>query len=103
MLIAAKKIIGLRAETKSGRYLGRVRDFEIDADMLEIKKIYVRPAGIVKGLTDGDLVVGKNAVLSVDENKITVADLTEAELAEAVERKKGLAMESSPISASVRK
>ncbi len=97
MKIAAKKLLGLRVETKSGRRLGRVRDFEIDADTLEIKKFYVRPAGLVKGLTDGDLIVGKNSVVSIDENKMAVDDLVEAELAEAAERKKQLVVESSPV------
>jgi sporulation protein YlmC with PRC-barrel domain len=103
MQIAAKKIIGLRVETKSGQYLGRVRDLEIDADTLEIKKFYVRPAGLVKGLTDGDLVVGKNSVVLIDEEKLVVEDLAETELVEAAERKKQLVVEGSPISASVRK
>lgn len=101
MIIAAKKIIGLRVETKSGRYLGRVRDFEIDIDALEVKSFFVRPAGLVKGLTDSDLIVGKNSVISIDEEKIVVDDLAGRELVEATERKKQLVVESSPILTSV--
>lgn len=97
MVIAAKQFIGLRVETKSGQKLGRVRDFEIDADTLEIKKFYVRPAGIVKGLTDGDLMIVRNQILAIDENKMTVLDLAGAELAKDAERKKQVVMESQPI------
>lgn len=103
MEIAAKKLIGLRVETKSGQYLGRVRDFEIWADALEIKKFYVRPAGIVKGFTDGDLIIEKSAVLSIDENKMTVLDLGGAEFAKAGKIRKEFSTEGSPIAASVRK
>lgn len=101
MLISAKKLIGLRVETKTARHLGRVRDFDIDADTLEIRKIYIRPAGIVKGLTDGDLIVAKSAVLSVDENKMTVEDLAAGELAEESASQR-VAVKSSPIAASIR-
>lgn len=103
MQIAAKQIIGLKVETKSGCKLGRVRDFEVDADALEIKNFFIRPAGIVRGLTDGDLIIAKSMVLAIDEKKMTVDDLAGAELAKAAERKKQLVVESSPISASVRK
>ncbi len=101
MMISAKKIVGLRVETKSGRYLGRVRDFEIDVDALEVKNFFVRPAGLVKGLTDGDLIIGKNSVILIDEEKLTVDDLAEAEFVQNKGFKKELAAES-PISASAR-
>ncbi len=99
MIIAAKQIIGLGVETKSGRHLGRARDFEIDSDTLEIKSFYVRPAGLVKGLTDSDLVIVKSQIIAIDKNKMVVDDLAETELASAEEYKKKMVAEGSPISA----
>jgi len=102
MQIAAKKIIGLAVETKSGRKLGRVRDFDVDVEMLEIKKFYVRPTGLVKRLADGDLIIGKNSVVSLDENRLVVEDLVETELAGNKGYKKELAAAGAPLSASTR-
>lgn len=99
MLIFSKKFIGLKVETKSGQYLGRVRDFEINADNLEIKKIYVRPVGIIKGLVAGDLLINKASIVSIDEKKITVLDLVGEELAQEKTSERKIAMESSVISA----
>lgn len=102
MQIAAKKIIGLAVETKSGQKLGRVRDFKIASDTLEVKNFFVRPAGLVKGLTVGDLIIGKNSIISVDEEKLIVDDSIEAELVQNKGFKKELAAAAPPISASLR-
>lgn len=99
MQITAKTFIGLKVKTKSGQYLGRVRDFDVDADALEIKKIYVRPAGIVKGFSTGDLIVDKTSVLSIDDEKITVLDLTGGESAREKSAERKIAMDGSAISA----
>lgn len=99
MPIMMKKFIGLRVETKSGRYLGRVRDAEIDTDNLEIKQIYVRPAGLVKGLSVGDLIVAKSSILSIDDKKIIVLDLAEKELAREAAPERKIAMDSPAVSA----
>lgn len=101
MHIAAKKIIGLKVETKGGQKLGRVRDFDINTELLEIKKFYVRPAGIVKGLTDGDLIIAKSQILAIDEKKMTVLDLAAGELAKnQADRETAIESVSLPISAS---
>ena len=99
MLISSKNLIGLKVETKSGWQLGHVRDFDVDSETLEIKKLYVRPSGIVKGLVGGDLVISKNSIISINEEKIIVEDLAEGELAREKATKK-IAVEGSPIAAS---
>lgn len=101
MIIFAKQLIGLRVETKSGQMLGRIRDFEIDADTLEIKKFYVRPAGIVRGLTDGDLIIAKSMIVAIDEKKMTVDDLVTRELARERAGQQ-VTIKSSPVVASSR-
>lgn len=100
MILSAKKIIGLSVETKSGQYLGRIRDFEVDADTLEILRLLVRPVGIIKGFAAGDLIMAKSSVISVDKKKIIVLDLVGEELAGAKQEKKPLAMEGAAISVS---
>jgi sporulation protein YlmC with PRC-barrel domain len=81
MLLNSKKLIGLKVETKSGDKLGAVRSFDLDADTLEIKTIYARPKSIAKELVSGDLIISRNLIISVDENKVTVDDLLARELA----------------------
>jgi len=101
MIISAKQIIGLRVETKSGQHLGRVRDFNLDADTLEIKTVYARPKNIAKELVSGDLIISRNLIISVDEKRMIVDDLLARGLAKekAVQQ---VAVESSPIAASIR-
>jgi sporulation protein YlmC with PRC-barrel domain len=100
MMILAKNLIGLRAETKSGQYLGRVKNFEIDIETLEAARFYVRPVGLIKGLVAGDLIIAKSSVISVDDKKMTVLDLVGEELAMAGKEKKALVMEGTAVSAS---
>jgi len=88
MLISSKKIIGLKVETKSGYKLGRIKGFDVETETMEIKKIYVRPTNIVKGLIDGDLIISKNLIISVDENRMVVDDLIGRELAGGETNKK---------------
>ncbi|MBU1179677.1 PRC-barrel domain-containing protein [Patescibacteria group bacterium] len=99
MLISSKNLIGLKVETKSGQQLGHVRDFDVDSETLEIKKLYVRPSGIVRGLVGGDLIIGKDSIISINEEKIIVEDLEEKELAKEKAAKK-IAAQGSPIAAS---
>lgn len=100
MIVSAKQLIGLRVETKSGQYLGRIRDFEIDADTLEILRLFIRPVGIIKGFAAGDLIIAKSSVVSVDKEKMIVLDLVGEELTGAKQEKKPLAMEGAAISVS---
>ena len=99
MLISSKQLIGIKVETRSGQHLGQVRDFEVDTEALAIQKFYVRPSGIVKGLVGGDLIINKNSILSINEEKIIVEDLTGEELVKEKTAKK-IAAQGSPIAAS---
>ena len=89
--ITAKKIIGLKVETKNKQKLGKVQDFETDAVGLDLKKIYVRPNSYVKGFVIGDLIIDKSSIISVSEEKIIVEDLNEREFARAGEYRKKIA------------
>ena len=80
MLINSKNLIRLRVETKSGQELGYVRDFDLNIDNLEVEQFYVRPAGIVKGLVLGDLILNKSSIISINEEKMIVQDLVGKEL-----------------------
>ncbi|PIR67030.1 MAG: hypothetical protein COU51_00725 [Parcubacteria group bacterium CG10_big_fil_rev_8_21_14_0_10_36_14] len=80
MILSHKIIIGMSVETKSKQALGHIRDFDLDTDTLELANIYVRPSGIVKGLVVGDLIISKSSIISINEEKIIVDDLTEREL-----------------------
>lgn len=71
----AKKIIGLKVETKSGQKLGRVNDFELEEASMNLKKIYVRPHSYVKGFAAGNLIIDRNSIISISTEKIVVEDL----------------------------
>jgi sporulation protein YlmC with PRC-barrel domain len=86
-MLNSKQFIGLKVETKSGEHLGHIRDFDID-NTLQIQKIYIKPQGIVKGLVENDLVISKDLVLSIDDQKMVVEDLEEKEAIKEMEENK---------------
>lgn len=96
MIISSKKLTGLPVETKSGDKLGRVKDFDLDADTLEIKTVCARPKSIAKELVSGDLIIGRNLIISVDEKRMVVDDLLARELARGAGAEKRIAAESAP-------
>jgi sporulation protein YlmC with PRC-barrel domain len=100
MLISAKNFIGLRVETKSGQYLGRVKNFALETDSLDVQNISVRPVGIVKRFVADELTVSKTAIIAIDDKKITVRDFVGEELARAKETKPEPVMDSQPTLAS---
>ena len=84
MLVGSKNLIGLKVETMSGKELGHIKDFDININSLIVEKFYVRPEGVVKGLVIGKLVINKNSIISINEEKMIVEDLMEKELVEAL-------------------
>lgn len=80
MILNAKELIGLPAETKSGEALGRVFDFEVDVDSGIIIKFYVKTGNIIEDFLKKDyFLIYRNQVISIDKNKIVVEDGLEKE------------------------
>jgi len=67
-------IVGNKVYTESGMYLGKVFDFTLDLTTFLITRIYVRP-GLFGGLAKQYIIYYKN-IISIEKDKITVADLT---------------------------
>lgn len=72
MLLSCKKVIGLPVKTKSGQYLGRVIDFEIDSLSQTIEKYFVKCRGLIGGLFEEKLIIHKNQVISINDEVIVV-------------------------------
>ncbi|MFH1461173.1 MAG: hypothetical protein ABIF84_02015 [Patescibacteria group bacterium] len=77
MLIRAKKVIGLKALTRSGQPLGRVADFEIEGVGQNIVKYYIQ--GEIFGFLKESLVINASQVIEIKKDRLIVEDAIIAE------------------------
>lgn len=73
MLTSLKDIIGIKTETKSGQYLGRVTDVYINNDVQEVEQFEVEP-DIISGLMGKKLLIHRRQVIEIKTNKMIVED-----------------------------
>jgi len=74
MTIKAKEIINNRVINKSGCYLGRVVDFDVDASTQVVVRYYVQ--GKFLGFFKKILIIYPNQVISIKKDKMIVDDAT---------------------------
>jgi sporulation protein YlmC with PRC-barrel domain len=74
MRINSRHLTGLPVVTRSGRDLGRVGSFDVDADSGRLVTLRVKTRGFVKGLLDAELLISWPQVESIDERRVTVSD-----------------------------
>jgi len=77
MRINCKNLIGLPVETKSGLLLGKIRSFEIDSETQNILSYTVKSRNLIGKLLSekvGELIISRNQVVSVSEEKMVVED-----------------------------
>lgn len=72
LLLSRKQLIGLSVVTKDGRYLGRVKDFQLDVSSSQITNYIVSSSQLVEKILAKDLVINKNQVISIDEHEMVV-------------------------------
>ena len=72
-VIQGKKIIGLAVQTESGESLGKVYDFEFDVDSQSVVKYYIK-ASLIRDLFDNKLIVHRDQVVLIDNDKMVVDD-----------------------------
>lgn len=72
-----KTLLRLPVETKSGAALGRVAGFEFDVETHGIVRYRVRPRGLAAGMLKKPLLVAREQVLSIDDEKMVVDDNVE--------------------------
>jgi len=83
MIISHKNLIGLPVQTKSGLLLGKIRNFEIESETQNISRYVVKSRNIISKLLSeeiGEIIIGRNQVISIDEEKMVVDDASVKEL-----------------------
>ena len=74
MIVSWEKLINLPVQTKNGQDIGRLTGFDIDGGMHEIKTYRVRSKGLIKGLLQNELMISKEQVVSLDDERMIVYD-----------------------------
>lgn len=74
MLINSQKLIGLKAETESGQYLGRIQSLDIDIDNHGVRNYYIKPKLLEGGPFSSELKVHHRQVVDITLEKMTVVD-----------------------------
>lgn len=82
MLINHKKLIGLAVETQSHERLGEIAGFVLETEAQTVYQYQVRPTGL-SGIFAKELLVHRQQVISIGQDKMTVDDLVYKELAAA--------------------
>ncbi len=83
--ILDSQLLKLPVFTKSGIKLGKVAGFRFETESQIITHYEVAPKGMAARLVGGDFLIGREQVISVDDEKMVVDDNTEKafELAKA--------------------
>ena len=68
-------LINNKVYTLSGEKLGSVSDFEIDLAIDRLSKIYISGGNIIKNLIRGELIINKDQIIAINEDKIIVEDI----------------------------
>ncbi|MFZ5364502.1 MAG: hypothetical protein ACOZAG_03405 [Patescibacteria group bacterium] len=83
MIISHKNLIGLPVQTKSGLLLGKVRSFEIESETQTILRYIIKSRNLISKLLSeeiGEIMINRNQVIFLDENKMIVDDASVKEL-----------------------
>ena len=75
-----KKLLKLPVETKGGTKLGRIMGFDFDCENQLVLRWRVRPHGLTSRVLTHPLLVSREQVLSITEEKMTVEDNVEKEM-----------------------
>ncbi len=75
MNLRKENIIGLPVYTKNKQYLGKIFDFELNAENQVIVKYFVSSGDLIKKLVKNkELAIGAEQVISVTDKKMIVED-----------------------------
>ena len=73
-VLLTQNLINLPVRTESGEEVGRITDFEIDADSQKIFAYYVKPGRFFSGLFSGNLIIKPAQVIAISQEQMTVED-----------------------------
>ena len=74
MLVSSQKLVGLRTETESGAYVGRVYSFDIEVDTQGVVAYYIKRSLLEGGPFTEELKVHHGQVVSISEEKMGIVD-----------------------------
>lgn len=85
MNLSKKDLIGLPVFTQSNQHLGKISDFEFEAEMQRIIKYHIKSEKLVKELLARELIINAERVISIDKEKMIVEDNVAKEKKQAYE------------------
>lgn len=74
MRLSKSQLLHLPVETRSGRQLGKIEDFVVDAASQTVVQYHVKSTTFVPGLFEQKLLVGRDEVISLTNEKMIVED-----------------------------
>lgn len=72
--LLSQNLINLPVRTESGEDVGRIADFEIDADSQKISAYYVKPGRFLSGLFSDNLLIKPAQVIAISLEQMIVED-----------------------------
>lgn len=91
-----KSLLKLRVHTQSGLHLGRLVGFDYDDASQMILRYKVRPKGLASRIVKTPLIIGREQVLRVEEDRMVVEDNVEREMEAEAARAIGLVETETP-------
>jgi sporulation protein YlmC with PRC-barrel domain len=67
------EIIGKQVFTESKRKLGKVADYAVDDQTMQIKKLYVNQS-LLKNLSMQQLIIDRNQIIELNDKRVVVSD-----------------------------
>lgn len=90
MIIPWEKLNNLPVETESGQGIGRVYGLDVETESSLIKNYRVKSKGIIKGFLASELIISRDEVISISEEKMVVNDATITEKSAVAEKVKAI-------------
>ena len=74
MLINTEQLIGLKVETESGDYVGRVQSFDLDVDAQCARTYHIKRSLLEGGMFSEELMVHHKQIVAITSEKMIVSD-----------------------------
>ena len=75
MLINSEQLIGLKVETESGEYVGRVQSLDLDVDAQLVRSYHIKKRSLLEGGMFGEeLIVHHKQVVAITSEKMVIVD-----------------------------
>ena len=74
MTLRKSKLINLPVYTNSGEQLGKISDFEFDPSTQTIVRYYVRSGTLLREIVQRELIISREQLVVVTEEKMVVVD-----------------------------